>query len=627
MIALHWQTRGELYLQVMRWGCVSMSFGPEISRRKAVGMVAGGLAAAAVGNALPAVAKEAKQPNVVFILLDDVGYGDLGCMGNPIIKTPNIDALHEKSTRFTNFHVSPTCSPTRAALMTGKYSNAVGVWHTIYGRNLLDPRVATLAECFKASGYRTANYGKWHLGDNYPCRPHDRGFDDAVVCGGGGIWQTPDYFGNDDMDDSYIHNGEFQKYSGFSTDIFFDLTMKFMLDAKKRGQPFFCYLATPAAHDPTWAKEKDQAPYEGVVGLPTAGFYGMIANADENIGRLMKFLEVNQLADDTIVIFSSDNGTSQGEKVFNASMRGAKGSAYDGGHRTPLFFHWPSAGITRGRDVGTLTAHIDVYPTLVELCQLKDVGKDIDGKSLRPLLLSDSASWPERAVVVDSQRAESLVKWKQTAVMTQHWRLVNPTLIGNPAALELYDMEHDPSQQVNVAAQHPQVVAELKQQYDAWWKKVSERGDEFVRIVIGNDAENPSRLDCMDWHGEGAELANSQIQIRSGPIGNGFWALDVDRAGRYRFELRRWPREVDLPITAPFIDAKPNREKTPGAAIGAKTANLMIGNISESKPVPQDAKFVEFTVELPKGPAELRTAFYDEVLNERGAYYVYVQRL
>ena len=200
---------------------------------------------------------------------------------------------------------------------------------------------------------------------------HDRGFDDAVVCGGGGIWQTPDYFGNDDTDDTYLHNGKFQKYEGFSTNVFFDLAMDFMRGAQANHQPFFCYLATTAAHVPYWSLQKDSAPYEGVPGLASSGFYGMIANIDENVGRLRSFLEKNGLSENTIFLFSSDNGTAEGEYVFNASMRGSKGSPYEGGHREPLFLHWPEGGLNRGQEVEALTSHIDVLPTLVDLCHLK----------------------------------------------------------------------------------------------------------------------------------------------------------------------------------------------------------------------------------------------------------------
>jgi arylsulfatase A-like enzyme len=604
-----------------------MKGGSGVSRRTVLGLIASQVANAAVGKALAASAGEQKQPNVVFVLVDDAGYGDFACNGNPVIKTPNLDKLHDESARFREFHVSPTCSPTRAALMTGRYSNATGVWHTIHGRSILNSDNVTLAECFKSSGYRTGIYGKWHLGDNYPYRPHDRGFDDAVVCGGGGLWQTPDYFGNDDTDDTYLHNGKFQKYEGFSTNVFFDLAMDFMRDAQTKQQPFFCYLATTAAHVPYWSLEKDSAPYEGVTGLASSGFYGMIANIDENVGRMRTFLQESGLAENTIFLFSSDNGTAEGENVFNASMRGSKGSPYDGGHREPLFFHWPGGGLAHGQEVEALTSHIDVLPTLVDLCRLKNRGKDVDGKSWRPLLYGGAQRWEDRTVVVDSQREEFLVKWKDAAVMTQRWRLVNPSLHGDPNQLELYDIEKDPGQKINLAAHHPEVVAALKAEYESWWNRVSVGGKEYVRIVIGSDQENPSSLNSMDWHGDGSEMSWNQTQIRTAPLANGFWALEVSRSGRYRFELRRWPREVDLPINAPYVDAKPNREKTPGVAIAATSAQIMIGDVHQTKPISPDAKFVAFECDLPKGPAELRTSFYDAVLNERGAYYVYVERL
>ena len=416
-----------------------------ITRRDALGLLAGGIVASSASSAFPSVGKPAKKPNVVFVLMDDVGYGDLACLGNPVIKTPNIDALWGKSARFTDFHVSPTCSPSRCSLMTGRYCNEVGVWHTIHGRNLLSPDAVTLAECFKSSGYRTANYGKWHLGDNYPCRPQDRGFDDAVVCGGGGIWQAPDYFGNDDVDDSYIHNGKFEKYRGFSTDIFFQLTMDFHCSMPKRTmRRFSVYLATPAAHEPVWAKEKDAAPYEGVAGLPHAGFYGMIANIDENLGRLMHFLEDQQLAEDTILIFSSDNGTGEGDQVFNAGMRGSKSAAYEGGHRVPLFFYWPVAESPR-EEIFLLSPHTSIccqrWRTFANSTIVATTSTEVVATRC---FMAISDRWADRTIVIDSQREENLVKWKDTVVMTQQWRLVNPTPHGNPNRLELYDIAKDP---------------------------------------------------------------------------------------------------------------------------------------------------------------------------------------
>jgi arylsulfatase A-like enzyme len=600
-----------------------------ISRRTALQLIAGEVGAVSVSSVRGVAQSTGAPPNVVLVLLDDVGYGDFACLGNPVIKTPNIDSLHARSIRFTDFHVSPTCSPTRSALMTGRYNDATGVWHTICGRNLLDPTNVTMAQCFKDSGYSTGIFGKWHLGDNYPSRPIDLGFDEAVVCGGGGISHAPDYFGNDDVDDTYLHNGKWQKYEGFSTDIWFRQAMEFMSSSKKGGQPFFCYLATTAAHGPFWAQEKDTAPYVGVTGLSAPGFYGMIANLDENIGKLAAFLDAQNLSDNTIMLFCTDNGTTAGQDVYNESMRGMKGSAYDGGHRVPLFVHWPSGGLKGGRDIPALAAHIDVLPTLAELCNLKNRGKDVDGKSLRPLLTGSAGEWPDRTIVTDSQREDFLIKWKETAVMTQRWRLVNPTLDGDPTKLELYDMPKDPGQMVDVSAKYPQVLQSLAAQYDAWWSRVSVNGGQYVRIVLGSDKARSSFLTSHDWHGDDeAEKVWNQREIRSAPIAYGFWTVEVSQAGRYRFELRRWPREVDLPINAPYHNTKPNqRDKTPGVAIAAVSARLMIGEIDEKKPVHPSDKFIEFVVSLPKGPAGLRPTFYDADLNARGTYYVYVERL
>ncbi len=558
------------------------------------------------------------------MLLDDVGYGDFACLGNPYIKTPNIDGLHARSLRFTNFHVSPTCSPTRASLMTGRYCNAVGVWHTIMGRSLLSPGQTTLAECFRSSGYTTGNYGKWHLGDNYPCRAHDRGFDDAVVCGGGGIWQTPDYFGNDDTDDSYLHNGRFQKYSGFSTDIFFNLAMNFMDAANKKRQPFFCYLATTAAHEPEWAPQEDTAAYRDVPGLDKPGFYGMIANIDRNVGEILQFLNDHGLRDNTILIFTTDNGTSDGDKVFNASMRGKKGSPYEGGHRVPLFVSWPAGNLGGDRDIPALAAHIDVLPTLADLCQLKNRGQLVDGISWRAQLYGADAERQDRTLFVDSQREERLHKWKDTAVLTQRWRMVNA--VADAPKLELYDIAKDPGQTVGIASQHSEVVKTLSTQYDRWWQRVSAGGDHYVRIVLGSGQENPSTLTAMDWHGDALSVWN-QRQIRGAPVANGFWAVEIAQAGQYRFELRRWPREADLAMSANYTDKQLNQEKAPGIGVAVVKAQLSISGIHKEKDVGAADKFAAFTISLAKGLAELRTSLLDARGVERGAYYVYVERL
>ena len=579
--------------------------------------------------ALSARAAAPSRPNVVLVMTDDQGYGDIARHGNPVIRTPNLDALHDRSVRLTGYHVSPTCAPTRSALLTGRYTNITGAWHTIQGRSLLDPREVTMADCFRLSGYRTGIFGKWHLGDSCPCRPQDRGFDEVLVHGGGGIWQTPDYFGNDYSRDTYFHNGRPEKFEGYCTDVWFDNAFRFMTDSRRRGKPFFCYIPTNAPHGPMWAPPGSEDRYRGAKGLRDPGFYGMIENVDANMARLAKYLKDSGIEDDTLLIFTTDNGSASGSQVFNAGMRANKGSAYDGGHRVPFFMHWPKGGLAGGRSIPTLTAHIDILPTLTDLCGLKRPAKspELHGRSLKALLDSPDAAWPERSIVVDSQRLDKLVKWRQAAVMTQQWRLVNPSPDGDPTKLELYDIQKDPGQRANVIADEPAVAERLRADYERWWSLVSARGGEYVRIRLGDPREPVSRLTCHDWHGDGVDQVWNQGGVRKGPAVNGFWTVDVARAGKYRFELRRWPREVDIPLTAPFQDSEPNRDKTPGRALDIARARVQVGGREASGEIEVDAKAAAFTLQLPAGPTELRTWFTGKGGEERGAYFVYAERV
>lgn len=574
-----------------------------------------------------AAAAQTSRPNIVFLMTDDQGYGDIARHGNPVLKTPNMDALHDQSLRLTDYHVSPTCAPTRSALMTGRYTNLAGPWHTIQGRSILHHDEITMADCFRAAGYRTGIFGKWHLGDNYPCRPQDRGFDEVLIHGGGGVWQTPDHFGNDYFDDTYRHNGKPEKFEGFCTDVFFANAQKFIAESARQKKPFFCYLPTNAPHGPMWAPEKNAAHYQNVKGLREPGFYGMIENIDENLGRLRQYLETSGLAANTIFIFTTDNGSASGFQVFNAGMRGNKGSAYEGGHRVPFFLHWPRGGYSTNRPVGALTAHIDILPTLLELTGVKrPKGPALHGRSLVPLF--KNRNWPARSIVVDSQREENLLPWRQAAVMTGEWRLVSPGPggEGEPKKLELFDMRADPGQRNDVAARHPDVVARLKRDYEEWWKLVSARAGEYARIILGDPKENPSTLTAHDWHGEGATRAWNQQFILRGPDANGFWAVQT-RAGRYTFELRRWPKELDLPLGAAYSPAPDNREKTPGRAIpGIHKARIRIGAVDRTIDIDPNAHAATFELDLPAGPAELQTWLISSDGAERGAYYVYAHR-
>ncbi|MHC4485640.1 MAG: arylsulfatase [Planctomycetota bacterium] len=369
--------------------------------------------------------KGGKRPNVVLVMTDDQGYGDLGCHGNPIIQTPNLDKLYMQSVRLTDFHVGPTCSPTRAALMTGHYCNRTGVWHTVMGRSLLRKDEVTMGDVFSGAGYPTGIFGKWHLGDNYPFRPQDRGFGEVLIHGGGGVGNTPDYWGNDYFDDTYLHNGRRKEFRGYCTDVWFNVAMKFMEANKDR--PFFCYIPTNAPHSPYNVADEYIKPYLDK-GLPErqARFYGMVTNIDDNMARLMHRLGELDLEENTILIFMTDNGTSGGS--YSAGMRGKKGSEYDGGHRVPCFIRWPRGGLTGPGDIDRLTAHVDILPTLIELCGLKSPrGVKLDGDSLVPLLMGRDGSWPDRTLITDSQRIEHPEKWRKSAVMTDRWRLVNGT--------------------------------------------------------------------------------------------------------------------------------------------------------------------------------------------------------
>jgi len=570
----------------------------DLTRRETLRLMAAGFTSSVLACRRQSLAAEppARPPNVVLVMTDDQGYGDLGCTGNRAIVTPNLDRFHGECTRLANFHADPTCSPTRSALMTGRYSSRTGVWHTIQGRSLLRAGEATMADVLAASGYATGIFGKWHLGDNFPFRPQDRGFAETLCHGGGGVGQTPDFWGNSYFDDTYWHNAKPEKFKGYCTDVFFDGALKFIEANKDR--PFFCYIPTNAPHGPYNVPEKYEKLYadKGVKGA-TAKFWGMITNIDENFGRLLGKLKALGLEENTLVIFMTDNGTSGG--TFNAGMRGHKGSEYDGGHRVPCFLRWPGR-LKAGLDVARLTAHIDLLPTLITLCGLKRPEKvAFDGASLAPLL-AGQGEWPDRTLFVHSQRIEVPHKWRQCAVMTDRWRLVN--------GKELYDMQADPGQQTNVADAHPDVAKKLCEAYEEWWFGLSPSFEDYCRIVIGSERDNPARITCHDWHGPQVPWHQGAVR-NTKAFANGFWAVEVARAGRYEFTLRQQPTEANFPIQA-------------------TEARLKIGDVDESKPVPQGATGVAFSVELKPGKAQMETWLNDKTSGKgRGAYFVYVNYL
>lgn len=568
-----------------------------------------------------------KRPNVIIIMTDDQGYGDLACHGNTILDTPNMDRLHSQSVRFTNFHVSPTCAPTRAALMTGLYTNRTGVWHTIGGRSLLRKDKVTMAEVFKENEYHTAIFGKWHLGDNYPFRPQDRGFLEVLVHGAGGVGQTPDFFDNDYFNDTYIHNGKLEEYRGYCTDVWFREAIEYI--ERQKDNPFFCYISTNAPHSPFYVDNKYSKAYEGIKNIPSNEFYGMITNIDDNIGILTRKIEDLGISDNTILIFMTDNGSSMGDKkienitAFNAGMRGKKNSEYDGGHRVPFFVKYPNGKLEAGKDVNNISAHIDVLPTLIELCGLKlNKPIDFDGKSLMPLINGSDENWSERLLITDSQRVEHPIKWRKSAVMSDNWRLVNGE--------ELYNMVDDPGQTNDVALKEPKKVEKFRKAYDTWWDDVSLDFDDFQAIIIGSPAENPVNLTSHDWHSN-TQVPWNHKHVRSGLQGNGFWVLDIEHTGIYEITLSRWPLSMKLPINSgmekrPALNGTSVNESLEGKALNILKAKIEIGREKMEQDVKETDVSVTFTVNLKAGKDKrLITTFRGNEV-DMGAYYVQISK-
>src|SRR5687768_6144424 len=366
----------------------------------------GALALGGAGWYAPSVTRAADRPNIVFVIADDIGYGDLACLGNPIIATPNLDRFYAQSVRFSDFHVSPTCAPTRAALMTGRHEFRSGVTHTIHERERMALTAVTVAQVLKDAGYATGIFGKWHLGDESAYQPGRRGFEEVFIHGGGGIGQTyvgscGDAPGNSYFDPAILHNGVFEKTKGYCTDVFFGQAMQWIDQQRQSGSPFFAMITPNAPHDPLICPPQYEQRYLGKVPANVAKFYGMITNIDVNFGRLISRLKEWRIERDTLVIFMTDNGTANGSETFNAGMRGRKGTPYLGGIRAPSLWRWPG-GISGNSDVPQLTAHIDVFPTLVDITRAPiaaDVRKQVEGRSLLPLLKDAKAPWPDRVLI------------------------------------------------------------------------------------------------------------------------------------------------------------------------------------------------------------------------------------
>ena len=570
------------------------------------------------------------KPNVIIVITDDQGYGDLGHTGNPIIKTPTIDKFSTESVNLTNYHVGTTCAPTRAGLMTGRNCNRNGVWHTIMGASMLNGEEITLADVFQGNGYKTGMFGKWHLGDNHPFLPNDRGFDEALYHGGGGVTQTPDYWNNDYFDDTYFRNGKPEKKEGYCTDVWFDEAMKFI--EGKKDDPFLCYISSNAPHGPFNVPEEYYNQYKDEEQLTETQkrFYGMITNVDDNFSRLLQRLETLGIAENTIVIFTTDNGTARGYMTdketgeingYNAGMRGTKGSEYDGGHRVPFIVRWPKGGLAGGKKLTGLTAHVDMLPTLSSLANVDFTpSKTMDGMDISNYLLGIE-KLKDRFLVTDTQRVPWPVKGKNSCVMNGDWRLVNGT--------ELYNINEDPGQTSNLADQNAERVGMMNVFYEIWWEDVIKE-TKFSVIELGKDSVDV--ITCHDARTIDHYPPWNRQQIRQGkPMEPAKFSVNFLEAGKYRFQLRRWPVESGLALGSEILDevsATPTRDgRINGKAMAFKKAYLKIGEQEYSANLNNLDQAASIEAEVEKGETELLAYFDLEQGGQSNAFYVYVERV
>jgi arylsulfatase A-like enzyme len=569
------------------------------------------------------------RPNVIIVMTDDQGYGDLAYHGNPIVKTPNLDAFAKQSLELTNFHVGTTCTPTRAGIMTGRNANRNNAWHTIAGCSILLEDEETIAEVFKRNGYKTSMFGKWHLGDNYPFRPHDRGFQNAFYHGGGGVQQTPDYWNNDYFDDTYFRNGVPEKTSGYCTDVWFDEAIAYT--EKGKDGPFFMYLALNAAHGPFNVPEEYEQMYASAPLTDIQKrFYGMVTNIDDNFGNLISHLKETKQFDNTIIIFTTDNGTARGivkvkdsEEIlgYNAGLRGTKGSHYDGGHKVPFFISWPDGNIQQKAKSDDLVAHVDLLPTLAELVDIPFTDKKtLDGKSMVATLKGEETD-TDRMLVIDTQRNQLPEKGRNPSVMQGEWRLVN--------GVELYNTADDPGQEKDIAAEHPERVKNLQAFYDDWWASI-QADIRYAEIPIGGEGANPVLITAHDMH-TSENLPWNQVQIRKAEANpNGYYSVKIVEDGAYQFKLYRYSPESGLGLNASvesveetsFMNGLPEAK-----ALKIDKGFIEIGGSKFESGAQNSENYILVKANLSKGSHELKSKFFLQDGTEQAAYYTEIEKL
>lgn len=560
------------------------------------------------------------RPNVIIILSDDQGYGDFSCHGNPVLKTPALDKLYNESVRFGNFHVAALYTPTRGQLMTGLDALHNKAATVLTGRNLMRRGIPTMPEIFSKNGYATGIFGKWHLGDTYPDRPMDRGFQKCIWHKGWGLLSEIEY-DNDYYNTRYLDSIQTKLSSSYCTDLWFNKAIEWMDEMIDTKQPFFTYLALNAPHGPFYSPEDDYKFYRPLVkDSSTASFLGMVSNIDQNVKRLERWLIEKKVKDNTLIVFMNDNGGTGGVELYNAGMRGEKGSNYDGGHRAACFIRWHNGQFGNPRTVSYASEIQDLLPTFIDLFGFKkQENYHFDGESLAPVLRSEKNLNNRMFVVqyggnVRPEKYFSCVVWDS-------WRLVGEN--------ELYDLNKDPGQENNVAKGNPEVLNKMKKFYEGWWKKTELEINQFVPVIIGSDKENPVIFNSNNWE-EGAVNTQWKVALATGASKGGICHIQVSESGKYRVELSRWPFHLQRSLT----DTGPSTTVGGTKIRAGKSIPVHFGciSINNGKPLiaegESSASKITFEMNLTAGDSTFQAWFKSKEGNDLcGAYYVKVEKL
>lgn len=499
------------------------------------------------------------SPNIVLMMTDDLGYGDIGGHGNPYLNTSHIESIGEEGIEMTHFFSYPNCSASRASLLTGRYPYRTGVTAVTQVDHFMNTSEITIAEVLSANGYKTGIFGKWHVGDNAPMRPSDQGFQETLVHRGGGIGQAAGPPGNTYFDPVLEYNNESIKYKGYCDDIFTDAAINFISDNK--DEPFFVYLATNLPHLPLQVPDKRAEPYRKQ-GLheDNALVYGMIDNIDYNVGRVLDKLKELDIEENTIVIFLSDNGPRHRRTKndsypgrYVANLRGTKTSVYDNGTRVPFYVKWPKQ-LPKGKKMNTMGAIIDVFPTLLKACGISNSnGVEIDGENLIPLWKEKPIDLSDRTFFMQMHYGPTPFKYMHFSARQQKYKLVSPHdfphgIVHQPTDhvlknvlknLELYDMENDPSERINLADKHPEIVDKLLEEYENWFDEVTEERDAkgIQRIHLGSKRQLNTTLTRFDWGGPRVisrfDYGGPRV-IEDNQLG--FWRVKTEK-GTYKVSL------------------------------------------------------------------------------------------